>query len=94
MPESDVIISVTVVSIFVHTPLQVVCFVVCICYNNDPINFLHCLAVDVPDQQLYAKPKQGWNVGHHMTPLRPTWPKITAAVRDPKQEQKNRFGSG
>ena len=52
-------ISVTVVCIFVQTPLQVVCFLVCICYRNDPIHFPHRLAIDVPEQQIYAKQRQG-----------------------------------
>ena len=86
------IISVTVVSIFVHTPLQAVCFVVCICYNNDPIHFLHCLAVDVPDQQLYAKPKGGMGPSYH--PAASHMAQITGEARDPKQALKNRLGSG
>ena len=72
-------VSVTVVSIFVHTPLKVVWFVVCICYTSNPIYFLHCLAVDIPNQQLYAKPKGG---------MGPT----TEEARDPKQAPKKRLG--
>ena len=67
------IISVTVVSIFIHTPLKVVWFVLCICYSSDSIHFLHCLVVDILDQQLYTKPKGG--MGGHFTLLRLTCPK-------------------
>ena len=86
------IISVTVVSIFVHTPLKVVWFVVCICYTSDPIHFLHCFAVDIPDQQLYARPKGGMGPSYH--PAAPHMAQITDEVRDPKQAPKNRLGSG
>ena len=86
------IISVTVVSIFGHTPLQVVWFVVCICYTSDPKHFLHCFAVDIPDQQLYARPKGGMRPLYH--PAAPHIAQITDEVRDSKQALKNWLGSG
>ena len=80
------IISVTVVSIFSHTPLKDVWFVVCICYTSDPIHFLHCLAVDIPDQQLYAKPKDG--MGPSFYPATPYMAQITEEARDPNKRRR------
>ena len=76
-------VSVTVVSIFVHTPFKVVWFVGCICCSSDPIHFLHCLAMDIPDQQLYAKPKDGMGPSFH--PATPYMAQITEEARDPNK---------
>ena len=68
-------VSVTVVFIFVHTPFKVVWFV-----------GWHCLAVNIPDQQLYAKPKGGMGPSFH--PATPYMAQITEEARDPNKRRR------